>query len=268
MSDETSVSATGYTDDAHRMMAGRTAARDAEFLLPHLQPGMRLLDCGCGQGSITVGLAQAVAPGEVVGLDVDPDQVARARAHARDAGVENVSFDTGDAYALPFPDASFDAVFANQLLVWVARPAAVLREFRRVLKPGGVVGLQTLDPSVWVLHPSTPLLDRLPPLLIRVWEHLGASFRFGHQQRQALLDAGFARSEAIGGWAGGGTPATLAQFLLPDRSLRMPEFRQASIAQGWADAATLDTMATELQAFKSQPGAFFAMLRCAAVGWA
>lgn len=229
---------------------------------------MRLLDCGCGQGTITVGLAETVAPGEVVGIDADPEQVVRAQAHAESVGLKNARFEVGDAYALSFPDASFDAVFANQLLVWVARPSDVLKEIRRVLKPGGVVGVQTLDPSIWALHPSTPLLEQLPPLLVRVWEHLGASFHFGHQQRQALLDAGFSRSEASGGWAGGGTPAALAQFVLPDRSLRMPEFRRASIARGWADEATLDAMATELQAFKARPGAFFAMMRCVAIGWA
>ena len=48
----------------------RTAARSAAFLLPHLRPGMRLLDFGCGPGSITVGLAGVVAPGEVVGVDI------------------------------------------------------------------------------------------------------------------------------------------------------------------------------------------------------
>jgi cyclopropane fatty-acyl-phospholipid synthase-like methyltransferase len=81
-----SVSAAGYTDDAHRVHGGRTASCDAEFFLAHLQSGMRLLDCGCGQGTITVGLAQAVAPAEVVGLDVDPEQVARARAYAEGLG--------------------------------------------------------------------------------------------------------------------------------------------------------------------------------------
>ena len=51
-------------------MARRLAVRDAEFLLPYLKPGLRLLDLGCGPGSITIGLAGIVAPGEVVGVDI------------------------------------------------------------------------------------------------------------------------------------------------------------------------------------------------------
>ena len=59
----------------------------ARFLLPHLRAGMRLLDCGCGPGSITVGLAEAIASGEAVGIDIEPTQLAFARAHAAEKGV-------------------------------------------------------------------------------------------------------------------------------------------------------------------------------------
>ena len=70
---------------------------------------MRLLDVGCGPGSITLGLAEAVAPGEVVGVDLQPAQVEQARALAAERGVANVRFEVASAYALPFPDAAFDA---------------------------------------------------------------------------------------------------------------------------------------------------------------
>ena len=60
-------------------MALRTASQEAAFFLPSLRPGIRVLDLGCGPGSITLGLAEAVAPGEVVGVDFQPSQVAQAR---------------------------------------------------------------------------------------------------------------------------------------------------------------------------------------------
>jgi ubiquinone/menaquinone biosynthesis C-methylase UbiE len=78
---------------------------------------MALLDCGCGVGSITLGLAAAVAPGEVVGVDLQPAQLERARALAAERGATNVRFEAADVYALPFSDASFDAVFAHTLLL-------------------------------------------------------------------------------------------------------------------------------------------------------
>ena len=62
----------GYGGPTNQVMVRRTAAGAASFLLPHLRSGIRLLDCGCGPGSITIGLAEAVAPGEVVGIDLEP----------------------------------------------------------------------------------------------------------------------------------------------------------------------------------------------------
>src|SRR5215207_3754614 len=86
-------------------LSARTATREAAFFLPHLRPGMRLLDVGCGPGSITLGLAAALAPGEVVGVDLRPEPLAQARAEASRRGIANVRFEVGSAYALPFPDA-------------------------------------------------------------------------------------------------------------------------------------------------------------------
>ncbi len=69
----------GHQPGALDLMRVRTAERFAAQLLPHLRPGMRLLDCGCGPGSITVGLASVVAPGEVVGVDLEPRRLAPTR---------------------------------------------------------------------------------------------------------------------------------------------------------------------------------------------
>src|SRR5215471_8470817 len=85
-------------------LATRTAAQEAAFFLPHLHPGMRMLDVGCGPGSITLGLAEVVAPGEVVGIDMQQSQVQQARDLAVERGFANVRFEVGDAYHLPFPD--------------------------------------------------------------------------------------------------------------------------------------------------------------------
>src|SRR3954452_6892978 len=106
---------------------------------------MRALDVGCGPGTITVGLGQAVAPGRVVGLDLAPSVLAEARAHATAHSTAHIAFEAGSATTLPFPDRTFDAVFAHTLLEHLRDPLAALREARRVRRPGGVLGVRDCD---------------------------------------------------------------------------------------------------------------------------
>jgi len=87
------------TSDA---LARRSAQRQAGFLLPLLERGASLLDCGCGPGSISCDLARHVAPGTVTGIDADPAQVERASARAVAENLDNVSFQLASIYDLPF----------------------------------------------------------------------------------------------------------------------------------------------------------------------
>ena len=104
--DSTSMPAESYSQCGNAVfeaeLALRTASQDAAFFLPSLRPGIRLLDLGCGPGSITLGLAEAVAPGEVIGIDVQPSQVKQAQALSAVRGVRNVRFEVSDVYRLPF----------------------------------------------------------------------------------------------------------------------------------------------------------------------
>src|SRR5499425_656668 len=106
----------GHAPATLQQHAQRTADEAAAFLLPELRAGMRLLDIGCGPGSITRGLAERLAPGEVVGLDASADVLAIARDDGAASRLTNLRYQQGSAYALPFPDGSFDVVFAHQLL--------------------------------------------------------------------------------------------------------------------------------------------------------
>src|SRR5262245_43949599 len=112
---------------AHRHVGAQTrrsAERNAAFFLPHLQAGMGLLDAGCGPGSITLGLAERVVPGEVVGIDISMERIEQARGLADERGVTNVWYERGDVYDLPFEDASFDAAFMHTVLQHLSDPLA------------------------------------------------------------------------------------------------------------------------------------------------
>ncbi|TQO21021.1 methyltransferase family protein [Rhodoglobus vestalii] len=108
-----------------------TVANSAAYLEPHLQPGLSLLDIGCGPGTVTAEFAERLSPGTVVGLDAAPAAIDTASVFIAD----NLSFMVGDASALPFGDNSFDLVHAHQSLQHLGVPVAALREMR----PGSLI---------------------------------------------------------------------------------------------------------------------------------
>src|SRR5688500_16074076 len=134
---------------------------------------MRLLDGGCGPGSITLGLAEVVAPGEVVGIDLQRAQVERARALAAERRVGKVRYEAANLYQLPFPDRCFDAAFVHGVLMHLREPVRALEELRRVLRPGGVVGIRDPDWGAGLIAPTTPLLEKWRALFVRVRQHNG-----------------------------------------------------------------------------------------------
>ena len=108
------------------------------FLPGPLQPGEHVVDVGCGAGFDTMIAARQVGPeGRVIGIDMTPAMLARARAGAAAAGLANVELREGFAEALPVPDAWADVVISNGVLNLMPDKPAALTEMARVLKPGG-----------------------------------------------------------------------------------------------------------------------------------
>jgi SAM-dependent methyltransferase len=147
----------GHHESVLRSHRWRTAENSAGYLLSHLAADARLLDVGCGPGTITADFALRIPRGEVVGLDRSGEVVALAAAeHAH----PNLRFATGDVYALEFDDESFDVVHAHQLLQHLTRPVDALGEMRRVLRPGGLLAVRDADYGGFFWAPPDPVLDR------------------------------------------------------------------------------------------------------------
>jgi ubiquinone/menaquinone biosynthesis C-methylase UbiE len=151
----------GHQESVLRSHRWRTAENSAAHLLPHLAPGQRVLDVGCGPGTIALDLARRVDPGPVVGIDSAADAVAAAIAARDEAGLtDTVSLSVGDVYAIDAPDASFDVVHAHQVLQHLTDPVAALREMGRVLAPGGLLSVRESDYGAFAWAPTDPILDR------------------------------------------------------------------------------------------------------------
>jgi ubiquinone/menaquinone biosynthesis C-methylase UbiE len=106
-------------------------------------PGWRWADVGCGNGAFTELLVERCAPAAVCGIDPSPAQLAFARE--RFAADVAVRFVEGDAMALPWPDASFDAATTALVIFFVPEPARCVAELARVVRPGGSVSTYAWD---------------------------------------------------------------------------------------------------------------------------
>ena len=246
--------------------AGRRAAKCAGFLLPHLQAGMRLLDCGCGPGSITLDLATVVAPGEVVGIDLDPVSVELARKQAVESQLTQVRFEVANVYELPFPAASFDVIFSHALLLHVREPVSALKEMRRVLKRGGLIGIRNDDMDGLIIAPPDPLLIQSWELVGELVRRNGGNARGAKHSRAWLDVAGFTRIEATASYECYGTPAETARWgEVCSKGLR--NLQQRYEAMGLADPETVERMCAAWHAWGNDPSAFFAKAWCEAIGW-
>ena len=140
--------------------------------LLRVQPGERVLELGCGAGGALVPLARAVgSAGRVVGLDLSPGMLRQTASRLRRAGLaETPELVVADATSVPFADASFDAAFMSFTLELFDTPEIplVLAECRRVLRPGGRIGVVSLSRADPVRLPTRlyeRLHDRFPAML-------------------------------------------------------------------------------------------------------
>lgn len=121
----------------------------ADVVAANLPHGARILDVGTGPGTIPIELATAAAPVVVDGLDLSAKMIGYARAAARAAGCDDrVTFVAADAGDMPFPDDSFDLIVSSMSQHHWSDVPAVVREIRRVLRPGGRAWIYDARPTL------------------------------------------------------------------------------------------------------------------------
>ena len=259
----------GYEEWTRRWMETRTAERELGFLLPHLAPGNDLIDCGCGPGSITLGLAEAANPGEVLGIDIEPRQLEFASAAAARRGIVNARFEQGSIYEIPAADASFDVAVAHFVIEHVGDPSRALREMRRVLRPGGVAAIKDPYYPAFVFRPRTQEVALYEELMAKWQKHNAASTTYAVDLRSHLLAAGFSRTEASGGMeqvAGSGEDAMVFRMIL-ENQVKEAAFRETVLGKGWATEDQLNAISASASSFAQRNDVFGFIVFVQALGF-
>jgi SAM-dependent methyltransferase len=240
----------GHHESVLRSHRWRTAENSAAYLLPHLAPGTSVLDVGSGPGTITADLAARVAPGRVVGVDASADVVSDADA---DHTAANLSFATGDAYALDYPDGEFDVVHAHQLLQHLARPVDALREFGRIAGADGLVAARDVDYEGVIWYPLIPALAEWLELYLATHRSVSGEPAAGRRLKSWALQAGLAdvRSSASlwlfettsdREWWGGmwADRAVKSSFAASARAIGATDAQLERFSDGWLEWAAAD----------------------------
>jgi ubiquinone/menaquinone biosynthesis C-methylase UbiE len=233
---------------------------------------MEVLDCGCGPGTITAGLARAVMPGRTVGIDTDDRLIAKAQAYAAERDLPNLRFETASIYELPFADDSFDAVYSNAVLTHLSDPLAALREMHRVLKSGGVAGIRNYSVDGCILAPIDPGIDRLLARFIELQaaliERNGGNPYLGKQQRALLRQAGFVNVQAMASFDHYGTAESTSHWATVIAGFLGEETGERQLIEyGLSDRDEVKSMRQAWMKWAEHPDAFYASAYGEAVGW-
>ena len=247
----------GFSEGILESQRRYTAEANAAYLLPYLRPGLRVLDFGCGPGTISTGLAKAVAPGELHGVDMEESQIELARALATAHGRKNAQFHVGDVTELPFEEGFFDVAHCHNVLMHVPDTAAVLAEVKRVLKPGGIIGCREMIGDASFTHPDFGIIRRS-------WDMFEAlvSFDDGHPQmgkdlKNKMVEAGFSNVKATASFDAYSAPDDL-EFIhgLVTKWFLSPDLVDTAIRYGVATEKLCQEIEAAYDKWLVHPGAF------------
>jgi ubiquinone/menaquinone biosynthesis C-methylase UbiE len=250
----------GHHESVLRSHRWRTAENSAAHLIEHLSPGDRLLDVGCGPGTLTLDLAARVAPGRTTAVEHTADALDLTRAEAARRGVD-LDLVVTDVHAMNLPDDAFDVVHAHQVLQHVADPVQALRDMKRVTRPGGLVAARDSDYAAFAWYPRLPELDAWMALYQRCARANGGEPDAGRYLLAWAHAAGFTDVTASAStwcfatgedraWWGG---------MWADRILNSAMARQALDA-GYATRADLEEISAAWQAWAAHPDGWIALL--------
>ncbi|MYB76236.1 MAG: class I SAM-dependent methyltransferase [Chloroflexi bacterium] len=246
----------GFSDEFMESLRRYTAEASAAHLLPYLRPGLRLLDFGCGPGTITVGLAKAVDPGELHGVDMEESQIELARSVCAAYGQENAQFHVGDITDLPFEDGYFDVAHCHNVLMHVPDTQAVLTEVKRVLKPGGILACREMICESSFTHPDFGVIRNAWNMFEDLLEADDGHPQMGKDLKTHIHKAGFGSIQVSASFDIYSWPKNVAFIhALAQQWFLSPEITEAAIKYGASTRELCDQISDAYDKWKDHPGA-------------
>jgi ubiquinone/menaquinone biosynthesis C-methylase UbiE len=251
----------GHHGSVLRSHRWRTADNSAAYLLPRLRPQDRVLDLGCGPGSITLDLASRLASGWVTGLDRAPAAVEAARQAAENQAATRVGFVVGDVYDLPWPDDAWDVVHAHQVLQHLGDPVRALRSMARVCRPGGLVAARDADYAAMAWYPEHPGLSRWLVLYRDLARRNGGEPDAGRRLRSWALAARLPRASCTASVWCFADPDDVAWWsdTWADR-VTQSSFARLAVERGLADEGELAELGRSWREWGAAPDAWFSIV--------
>ncbi len=248
----------GYGEEVLETELRATAETDAAFLLPHLRPGLRLMDFGCGSGTISVGLARAIAPGEMHGVDMEESLIELARSVAASQDQDNAIFHVGDVTDLKFEDSFFDVAHCSTVLTFVPDTAAVLSEVKRVLKPGGILACREMICESAFTHPEFGIMRRSWDVFEDLVRADDGHPQMGKEMKGHIIEAGFVDIRMNASFSVYNYPEEIASIhRLINEWLLSPEVSEAAMKYGASSLKLVSDLKSAYDRWREHPGAVF-----------
>lgn len=181
----------GYSPEIINDFQKRTIHQEALFFIKHLNNNMKVLDCGCGPGSISIGIADFLKKGTIILTDIEKRQLEIAKNEADKRNLDNIEYVQCDIYNLPFENSSFDAVFSHAVLQHLSNPQKAINEMYRILKPHGILGVRDDDADSLLIYPYTRKMKYIISHIKQLIPNNGGSPNIGKKYKELLTKAGF-----------------------------------------------------------------------------
>ena len=238
----------------------RTAEVCGKFFRHCIKDNSDILDCGCGPGSVTLGLAEWASSGKTIGIDLNGDQFEIARASAEEKGISNIEFQKASIYELPFEDNQFDLVFSQAVFVHIPDHKKAMSEIHRVLKPGGYVALRDIINSLILISPSDPLVEKLRVLFRKGMTASGGDPDIGLSLGQLLLDNHFDELEVSVEWEHSPNHEFRTEYFANHVDVfDKGEFGDLAVKEGWVTESERQKIGEHCRNLANNPAAIWGL---------